>query len=152
MTSINKKLFFIFFPFLICVAGCKTTTVKTYKVPLTTPPVKYYISDYTTKKELYVEYQHALMTIKEWQLWYNVNAGSNYYSYKEITNAAVFTNGLLEVTISNFNEMIQSNTVVTNIFITNEVHSNASSSNASISDSISSIALSNRMCSIISAT
>lgn len=83
----NKKLFLLLFSFLtlLIVGGCKTTVEYRTK-PLSTPPLKYYISDYKTKKELYFEYQHALKTIKEWQLWYNVNTGSNFYNYKDITN------------------------------------------------------------------
>lgn len=84
----NKVMaFFRFFIFslLLIVMGCKTTVEYRTK-PLSTPPLKYYISDYKTKKELYFEYQHSLKTIKEWQLWYNVNVGSNYYNYSDITN------------------------------------------------------------------
>lgn len=76
---------FFIFSLLLIVMGCKTTVEYRTK-PLSTPPLKYYISDYKTKKELYFEYQHSLKTIKEWQLWYNVNVGSNYYNYSDITN------------------------------------------------------------------
>lgn len=83
MISIKTKL--LFFLLTIFLISCQTQ-VKYRTVPLTTPPEKYYISDYKTKKELYFEYQHALMTIKEWQLWYNLNARTNYYNYQDITN------------------------------------------------------------------
>lgn len=83
MISIKTKL--LFFLLTIFSISCQTQ-VKYRTVPLTTPPEKYYISDYKTKKELYFEYQHALMTIKEWQLWYNLNARTNYYNYQDITN------------------------------------------------------------------
>lgn len=82
MISINKLLLLLIIIFLI---SCQSQ-VKYITVPLSTPPEKYLISDYKTKKEFYFEYQHALMTIKEWQLWYNLNARTNYFNYKEITN------------------------------------------------------------------
>ena len=80
----NKLLLFLL---IIVLISCQTQ-IQYRTVPLTTPPEKYFISDYKTKKELYFEYQHALMTIKEWQLWYNVNARSNYFDYtkEEISN------------------------------------------------------------------
>ncbi|WP_432631789.1 hypothetical protein [Brachyspira sp.] len=101
MISIKTKLLFLFAIFLI---SCQTQ-IKYRTVPLTTPPQKYYISDYKTKKELYFEYQHALMTIKEWQLWYNLNARTNYYNYNDITN---------------INELnIDLDTIITNDYLTN---------------------------------
>lgn len=99
----NNAIVFMFFILCFFASGCKTTTG--YKVrPLSTPPLKYYISDYKTKKELYFEYQHALMTIKEWQLWYNVNSGSNYFNYNDITNKEILTNEFI----------LNTNTVLTN--------------------------------------
>ena len=83
MISIVKKTVLLLL--IILLISCQTQ-IKYRTVPLTTPPEKYYISDYKTKKELYFEYQHALMTIKEWQLWYNLNARTNYYNYSDITN------------------------------------------------------------------
>lgn len=64
------------------------TTTKYITIPLTTPPDIYYISDYTSRRELYLEYINSLKTIKEWQLWYNVQVGSNYYHYttNEVNN------------------------------------------------------------------
>lgn len=99
MIFIKNKLFLRYFIFslLLVVMGCKTTVEYRTK-PLSTPPLKYYISDYKTKKELYFEYQHSLKTIKEWQLWYNVNVGSNYYNY-DITNLNELTNTQKEYTI-----------------------------------------------------
>lgn len=77
-----KRIFLIFL--LIFLISCQTQ-IKYRTVPLTTPPEKYYIDFYTTKKTLYLEYQSALIKIAEWQLWYNLNARTNYYYY-DITN------------------------------------------------------------------
>lgn len=104
----NKIILLIIIIFLI---SCKSIQYRT--VPMTTPPEKYYISDYKTKKELYFEYQHALMTIKEWQLWYNLNARSNYYNYKDITNMNDLNIEMLDNSISNIitNELINTNEI-----------------------------------------
>lgn len=108
MIFIKNKAFLLLFSFLtlflILGGGCKSTVEYRTK-PLSTPPSKYYISDYKTKKELYFEYQHSLKTIKEWQLWYNVNVGSNYYNYKDITNINDFN---IELTNSELSDIVTS--------------------------------------------
>ena len=106
MISINKLFLLLIIIFLI---SCRTQ-IKYITIPLSTPPDKYYISDYTTKKELYFEYQHALMTIKEWQLWYNLNARTNYFNYKDITN-------MNDLKI----DFDTTNLIITNNIITNEL-------------------------------
>lgn len=102
MTFIKNKYILILITILIL--GCKST-VKYRTIPLTTPPEKYYIDDYTTKKELYFEYQKSLMRIKEWQLWYNVNTKSDYYNYRDITNTFtnITTNSLVNIETNNTN-------------------------------------------------
>lgn len=109
MIFINKK--YLLFIIIILFLSCKTETKYIVK-PLTTPPNKYYISDYKTKKELYYEYQNALMTIKEWQGWYNINAGSNFYNYKDITN----------IDYNEITNMLSNNIMITNgyLIISNE--------------------------------
>lgn len=101
----NKAFLLVFFIYvssflLFFGAGCRTT-IKYRDKPLSTPPQKYYISDYKTKKELYFEYQHALMTIKEWQLWYNIQVKTNYYNYKDITNISELNIEMIDTNLIN---------------------------------------------------
>lgn len=63
---------------------------------MSTPPDIYYISDYTSRRELYLEYINSLKTIKEWQLWYNVQVGSNYYQYSSNEIYNFYSNKQLE--------------------------------------------------------
>lgn len=52
-------------------------------IPLTPPP-DFYIPNANIKyeRDFLKEYQNSLKTITEWQLWYNVQVGSNYYKIK----------------------------------------------------------------------
>lgn len=72
------------------------TTTKYIRIPMSTPPDIYYISDYTSRRELYLEYINSLKTIKEWQLWYNVQVGSNYYQYSSNEIYNFYSNKQLE--------------------------------------------------------
>ncbi|WP_297285605.1 hypothetical protein [uncultured Brachyspira sp.] len=48
---------------------------------LTPPPSIYIIRDVKTKKDLLKNYKDATMKISHWQNWYNIQVGSNYFSY-----------------------------------------------------------------------
>ena len=65
-----------------------TITTKYIRIPMSTPPDIYYISDYNSIKGLELEHINSLQKILEWQLWYNVQVGSNYYHYttNEVNN------------------------------------------------------------------
>ncbi len=48
---------------------------------LTPPPSIYIIRDVKTKKNLLKSYKDATIKISHWQNWYNIQVGSNYFSY-----------------------------------------------------------------------
>lgn len=67
--------------FTIILISCQTT--KEYIiVPLSTPPKIYNIPEMDTDQDLIRAYQQTTIKIAEWQKWYNVQVGSNYYNYK----------------------------------------------------------------------
>lgn len=74
-----KKSLFILLLILIC--SCSTTkSIKYINVPLTEPPKMYYPNDnIRTQKQLLQEYLRQMIVISEWQKWYNIQVGSNYY-------------------------------------------------------------------------
>lgn len=87
------KRFFIFL-FLCVLISCKTQ--KEYiRVPMSTPPAKYFILDYNSQNTFELEHINALQKILEWQVWYNAQVNSNYYNYSisEVSNY-YFTNSL----------------------------------------------------------
>lgn len=45
------------------------------------PPSIYIIRDVKTKKDLLKSYKDATIKISHWQNWYNIQVGSNYFSY-----------------------------------------------------------------------
>ena len=56
------------------------STVKYVTIPLSKPPDFYHPSiNIKTQKDFFREYQNSLIKIKEWQKWYNVQIGSNYF-------------------------------------------------------------------------
>ena len=56
-------------------------TTEYIRIPMSTPPDIYYISDYNSMKGLELEHINSLQKILEWQLWYNLQVKSNYYQY-----------------------------------------------------------------------
>ena len=48
---------------------------------LTPPPSIYIIRDVKTKKDLLKSYKDVTIKISHWQNWYNIQVGSNYFSY-----------------------------------------------------------------------
>lgn len=60
--------------------ACKTTeSVKVVTKPLTVPPDPYRINQMNSAQDLVFEYRRAIMKISEWQVWYDIQIGSNYY-------------------------------------------------------------------------
>lgn len=59
--------------------GCATPQV------ISTPPDAFHPQRPTTDKQLISQWQMSLIRIKEWQAWYDIQIGSNYF-FKEITN------------------------------------------------------------------
>ena len=78
----------IFLLFLVCsmsIVSC-APKIKYIKVPLTTPPERYYPSTngMETMHEILLEYRGAIMKISEWEDWAAVN--------RLYTNSSVFSN------------------------------------------------------------
>lgn len=73
--------------FILLLISCKSQT-KYVKVPMSTPPSKYFILDYDSQNTFELEHINALQKILEWQSWYNVQVKSNYYNYttNEVSN------------------------------------------------------------------
>lgn len=72
----TKKLLLILLIILLC--SCSTTKYVT--VPLIEPPKMYYPNNnIRTQKQLLQEYLRQMIVISEWQKWYNIQVGSNYY-------------------------------------------------------------------------
>ena len=65
---------------IMALIGCTSINAN-----LSTPPSKHDIIRPTTDKELIYEWQKSAIKIKEWQAWFNIQIGSNYYT-NEIKN------------------------------------------------------------------
>ena len=78
----------IFLLFLVCAMTTISCApkVKYIKVPLTTPPERYYpaTNGMETMHEILLEYRGAIMKISEWEDWAGVN--------KIYSNSSVFSN------------------------------------------------------------
>ena len=73
---------------LIFLAGC-STQVKYITIPMSRPPAMFIVEDIQTDKQLIKEYQKSIIKITEWQKWYNIQVGSNYFKF---TNGSEKTN------------------------------------------------------------
>lgn len=65
---------------LFSLISCQSQ-VKYIRVPMSTPPKKYFILDYNSKNTLELEHIQSLKKILEWQSWYNIQVKSNYFNY-----------------------------------------------------------------------
>lgn len=66
--------------FILILIGCSSK--KEYiRIPMSTPPGKYFILDYNSKNSFELEHINALKKISEWQSWYNIQVKSNYFNY-----------------------------------------------------------------------
>ena len=72
----------IFISILIVLTSC-STKIKYVKVPLSTPPEIFIIKSAANRQDLMRRYQESIIKIGEWQLWYNIQTGTNYYKYKD---------------------------------------------------------------------
>lgn len=72
--------YIIFYLFILITIGCKSQ-VEYIRVPMSTPPAKYFILDYNSKNTFEIEHINALKKIAEWQSWYNIQVKSNYFNY-----------------------------------------------------------------------
>mgnify|MGYP004574839391 CR=1 FL=1 len=79
-----KRLISYLTIFIIFILASCQTTIKYIKVPLSTPPEKYYIPQISDRRDLMKAYQESVMRISEWQLWYNINSGTNAFNYEEM--------------------------------------------------------------------
>lgn len=59
--------------FIVSCAGTKYITITS------TPPAEFEIHEIKTNRDLISEYRKSVMKVAEWQKWYNVEIGSNYY-------------------------------------------------------------------------
>ena len=71
-------LLFIFLLFFL--AGC-STQVKYITTPMSRPPAMFIVEDIQTDKQLIKQYQKSIIKITEWQKWYNIQVGSNYFKF-----------------------------------------------------------------------
>lgn len=75
------KLKYIFFLlFLVFLAGC-STQIKYITIPMSEPPAIFIVEDIQTDKQLIQGYQKSIIKITEWQKWYNIQVGSNYFKF-----------------------------------------------------------------------
>ena len=68
-----KKIIILCLFCLVITNGC--TSIKT----ISEPPSAYIPNRPTTDKELISQWQGSLVKIKEWQTWYDIQVGSNYF-------------------------------------------------------------------------
>ena len=65
---------------LIFLAGC-STQIKYITTPMSRPPAMFIVDDIKTDKQLIKGYQKSIIKITEWQKWYNIQVGSNYFKF-----------------------------------------------------------------------
>lgn len=71
----NKIILLLLAIFFI---SCQTTKYVT--IPLTQPPVFFYPNiNIQSSKDLINDYKNALIHIKKWQYWYDVQINTNYF-------------------------------------------------------------------------
>ena len=71
---------FILLLLFIFLAGC-STQVKYITIPMSEPPAMFTLEDIQTDKQLIKQYQKSIIKITEWQKWYNIQVGSNYFKF-----------------------------------------------------------------------
>ena len=84
-----KKIFIVLLiSLLINLFFLSCSSVNNNVCDLTPPPSIYIIRDVKTKKDLLKNYKDATMKISHWQNWYNIQVGSNYFSYSNSSTPA----------------------------------------------------------------
>lgn len=77
-----KKIFIVLLiSLLINLFFLSCSSVSNNVCDLIPPPSIYIIRDVKTKKDLLKSYKDATIKISHWQNWYNIQVGSNYFSY-----------------------------------------------------------------------
>lgn len=75
-----KYRFWVLLLLFIFLAGC-STQVKYITTPMSEPPTVFIIDDIKSDKQLIKSYQKSVIKITEWQKWYNIQVGSNYFKF-----------------------------------------------------------------------
>ena len=75
-----KYRFWVLLLLFIFLVGC-STQVKYITIPMSRPPAMFIVEDIQTDKQLIKEYQKSIIKITEWQKWYNIQVGSNYFKF-----------------------------------------------------------------------
>ena len=75
-------VYLIIFISILVLSSC-STKIKYVKMPLSKPPEIFIIKPVTNRQDLMRRYQESIIKIGEWQLWYNIQTGTNYYKYKD---------------------------------------------------------------------
>lgn len=79
-----KRLIKYLTTFIIFMISISCQTTERYiRVPLSTPPEKYYIPQISDKRDLLKAYQQSVIRISQWQLWYNIQVRTNHFNYNE---------------------------------------------------------------------
>ncbi len=73
-SNMKKIILIITTATALFLASCSNT-----KYAIASPPESYIPTTPTTDRELILEWQRSLIKIKEWQTWYNIQVGSNYF-------------------------------------------------------------------------
>lgn len=77
-----KKIFIVLLiSLLVNLFFLSCSSINKSVCDLTPPPSIYIIRDVKTKKDLLKSYKDATIKISHWQNWYNIQVGSNYFSY-----------------------------------------------------------------------
>lgn len=83
-----KYRFWVLLFLFIFLVGC-AAQVKYITIPMSRPPAMFIVEDIQTDKQLIQGYQKSIIKITEWQKWYNIQVGSNYFKF---TNGSEKTN------------------------------------------------------------
>lgn len=75
-----KYRFWVLLLLFIFLVGC-AAQVKYITIPMSRPPAMFIVEDIQTDKQLIKEYQKSIIKITEWQKWYNIQVGSNYFKF-----------------------------------------------------------------------
>lgn len=75
-----KYRFWVLLLLFIFLVGC-AAQVKYITTPMSRPPAMFTLEDIQTDKQLIKEYQKSIIKITEWQKWYNIQVGSNYFKF-----------------------------------------------------------------------
>lgn len=77
-----KKIFIVLLiSLLVNLFFLSCSSINKSVCDLTPPPSIYIIKNIKTKKDLLKNYKNATIKISHWQNWYNIQVGSNYFSY-----------------------------------------------------------------------